>query len=198
MSKKHINQNFYTIDGLKHERITKEDREKMTPEQYDYWKDLDYWYVKKKLSDRRLFAGWGVSHPTKITAEDLPPDYIEVTNYKKHGYIRTAGVKSLIYKPSPFHNHTFKDDVLYISYTKDLGEYVGGDEENSTYNQCDEYLFGNDIIDFIHAMSMWSPDYDTTDIKQRIIDQYNAYCDEMAEWDHFNIPDKIKTWEELL
>ena len=192
MGKKKITRNFYMIDGLKHQRITREDREKMSDEVSDYWRDLDYWYVHTELPNGRLYAGWGFSYPTKLTKDDLPPDYIEVTNYKKHGYIRTAGVKGLVYHPSTFNDHCFKDDFLYISYTKPLGEYTDG-----TYAECDEYLFGNDILTFIKAMEQWSPEYDTSEIKQQMVDQYNAYVDEAHGWLLYSHPNKINSWEEL-
>ena len=196
MAKKKITRNFYMIDGLKHQRITKEDRDKMSDEIADYWRGLDYWYVNKSLPKGRLYAGWSFKHPTKLTKDDLPPDYIEVTNYKKHGYIRTAGVKGLVYHPSPWHNHTFKDDFLYISYSKPLGEYVDGFEDGSTYAECDEYLFGCDVVAFVKAMEQWSPEYDTSEIKQQMVEQYNAYCDEMDGW-NLQTPEKKNSWEEL-
>lgn len=185
--KKQINQNFYMIDGLRHQRITEKDRKAMSDVVSDYWKDLDYWYVHQELPDGRLYAGWGFRHPTKLTKDDLPPDYIEVTNYKKHGYIRTAGVKGLVYHPSLDHDHSFKDDFLYISYWKPLGHYVGGFDKGSTYAECDEYLFGWDCVEFIKAMERWSPSYDTSKIRQQMVDQYNAYCKD----------NKINGWEDL-
>ena len=196
MAKK-ISSNFYLIDGYHFQRITKEDREKMSEEERTYWIDKNYWYVEKKLPDGRLYSGNGFSHPTKLTAKDLPEDYILLTNYKKHGYIRASGVKDLIYSPSPFHNHAFKDDFLYISYTIPLGEYVSGWEKNSTYNRCDEYIFGNDIVNFIFAVEKWSPDYDVTQIKRDMVKQYNLYCDEMSSWRSTYNYKKIERLEEL-
>lgn len=184
--------NFYTIDGYKMVRITKDDIEKMTEEEKEYWRYKKYWYVKKSLPDGRLYAGDGFTYPTKITPKDLPDDYIEVFDYKKHGYIRTKGIKGLIYKPSPFHNHSFKDDFLYISYTKKLGAYVSGFDENSTFAQCDEYLFGSDILDFIDAAYVWSPEIDTTKIRKQMVEQYNAFCEEIGRKN-----DKIKDFSEL-
>ena len=195
MPKKRINANFYTISGYKMERIPKEDKERLKDD--PYWKNHDYWLVEKSLPDGRLYSGWGVSHPTKITAEDLPPDYMLTHNHKKRGYIRTAGVVSLVYKPSPFHNHTYKDDFVYISYTKDLSEYDLGWGENSVYWHCDEYLFGSDIVDFIFAVEKNSPGVDVTDIKRRMVEQYNAYCDEMTEMGWQGNYKHIETLEEL-
>ena len=200
--KKRIKQNFYTVSSHDYVRITQADRDAMTPEEKEYWRDHRYWYVAKKLPDGRLYAGWGSRYPTKLTAEDLPPDYIRVRDYKKDGYIRTAGVKSLVYHPSPFHNHAFKDDSLYISYTQDLGEFIDlWDTDNSsdtTFERCDECIWGNDIIDFIFAVEKNSPDVDVTDIKRQMVDQYNAYCAEMDEWPSHGVHKRIEKLEELI
>lgn len=179
------------IDGYHYVKITQADRDAMSDEEREYWKNKRYWNVFKVLPDHRLYSGWSFAHPTKLTPDDLPEDYILLDNYKKHGYIRSSGVKSIIYNPSPFHNHAYKDDILYISYTKDLGKYVPGLVEGSTYCECDEYIFGNDIIDFVKALDKYSPEIDTTDIKKRMVDQYNAYYEEMGK-DH-----KIQDFKEL-
>ncbi len=189
---KRIRANFYLIDGYELKKITKADREALSPESREYWQDKDYWYVERKLPDGRLFSGNSFKHPTKLTAADLPEDYLLLTNYKKHGYIRTSGVKDLLYHPSLFHNHTFKDDFLYISYSEPLGEY----DHNTTFDKCDEYIFGNDIVNFIFAVEKWSPEIDVQKIKQQMVVQYNLYCDEMNEWPIHNYK-KIERLEEL-
>ena len=197
MSKNRIKRNFYLESGYDFQRITNADREKMTEKEKEYWKDKDYWYVFKSLPDGRLYAGWDFRYPTKLTKDDLPPDYIFLANYKKRGYIRTAGVKSLIYRESPFHNHTFKDDFLYISYTKDLGEYNPSWEADGTLQQCDEYIFGNNIVDFIFAVEKWSPEIDVAEIKERMVDQYNAFVAEMRQWEYGQQYEEIEKLEEL-
>ena len=105
------NANFYMIDGYKYQKITKADREALRDEEREYWEDKNYWFVFKYLPDGRLYSGWEFAHPTKLTADDLPAYYILLNDYKKHGYIRSAGVKGLLYHPSPFHNHYFKDET---------------------------------------------------------------------------------------
>lgn len=165
-----IKQNFYTVWGYDFQKIPKDQLDRLKND--EYWKDKKYWYVEKRLPNNRLYAGWGFRYPTKLTPADLPQDYIFLDNYKKCGYIRTAGVKDLIYHPSPFHNHAFKDDFLYISYTKSLGD---------TFEECDEYIFGDDIVEFIFAVEKYSPGIDVTNIKKRMVEQYNLYCDEMNE-----------------
>lgn len=197
--KKRIKQNFYTVEALKFQRITPAERAEMSDEEKEYWRDKDYWYVSKKLPDGRLYAGWGSRYPTKLTRQDLPDDFIRNTDYKKNGFIRTAGVKDLIYAPSPFHNHAFKDDFLYISYDKKLPPYEAVDlGEGSTYAECDEYIWGSNIIDFIFAVEKNSPDFDVSGIKQAMVEQYNKYIDEMkSDGFHYEHGDKIERLEEL-
>lgn len=199
MGKKRIKQNFYTVEAMKLQRITKADRDKMNDDEKEYWSDKDYWYVSKKLPDGHLYAGWGWQHPTKLTPQDLPDDFIRNSDYKKNGFIRTAGVKDLIYVPSPFHNHAFKDDFLYISYSKKLPEYKRDEwGEGSVYAECDEYIWGSNIIDFIFAVEKNSPEFDVTDIKRRMVEQYNAYIDEMKSYKFsYEHGEKINSLEEL-
>ena len=185
-----IKQNFYTLWGYDFVKIPREDLEKLKDD--PFWKDKKYWYEERRLPDGRLYAGWSFRYPTKLTKDDLPEDYIFLSNYKKCGYIRTAGVKSVVYSPSPFHNHAFKDDFLYISYTKDIAGY----KKELLLEACDEYIFGNDIIDFIVAVQKFSPDLDVAGIKDRMVEQYNLYCNEMNEWPTHNIK-KISSFEEL-
>ena len=187
--KKRIKANFYTIDGYVMERIPMED--KIALQDDPNWRYKDHWWVRRSLPDNRLYSGWGVRYPTKITPEDLPSDYTLMLDYRKHGYIRTAGVKDLYYKPSTFHNHSFKDDFLYISYS---GKLPGGDMTD-LYDSCDEYIFGPDIISFIVAVEKNSPDIDVSAIKDRMVEQHNLYIDEVGErWGG----KKVNTFKELL
>ena len=184
------------IDGYRLERITKSEKEEMRKkykESGQEWPERDYWYVHKELPDGRLYSGWSFQHPTKLKAEDLPMYYVYLSNYKKHGYIRADGVVDLVYKPSPFHNHSFKDDMLYISYTKNIHPYF----PDSIWEECDEYIFGSDIVDFIFAVETWSPQVDVTEIKQRMVEQYNLYCEEMISWSRFGEYKKINKLEDL-
>lgn len=193
---KRIKANFYTIDGYKMERISRAMRESLPDD--SPLKNKQYYYKFMELPDGRLYSGWGFKYPTNITAEDLPEDYILMHNYKKHGYIRASGIKGLVYSRSPFHNHTFKDDFLYISYKKELKHCVKGYGEGSAFAECDEYIFGNDIVDFIAAAKKYSPLYNLSDIEDAMVEQYNMYCDEMNEHGFdFIKHEKIERFEEL-
>lgn len=192
-----IKANFYMIDGYKYER--------MTDEEYEQYKDSqflksNYWFVFKSLPDGRLYSGNSFQYPTKITANDLPQDYTLLSNYDKHGYIRTAGIKDLYYDPCIDHSHPFKDDFLFISYGKSLSEYdKHGFGEDSIYNNCDEYIWGWDIVTFIKAAEINSPEFDVTEIKEQIVKQYNLYVNEMKRRQSFIHKDlkHISCFEEL-
>ena len=153
-----------------------------------------YIYVHNEIPEGYLYSGWGTGRKTKIKPDDLPESFVYLGNYKKHGYLQTAGVTDIAYKPSPFHNHTFKDDFLYLSYHGEV--ILKGVWDNSVY---DEYVFGNDIVDVIFSIEKWNPVLkDKVDIiKKQMVDQYNAYCDEMERF-NFQTPKKIKELKDLL
>ena len=162
-----------------------------------------YVYIERSLPDGYLYAGWRTKRRTKIKPEDLPESYVKITNYKKLGYLDTANVCDVVYKPSPFHNHTFKDDFLYISYTEPFAQegHLTGDR---LFSACDEYIFGNSIIPVIAGIEKNNPDNQDLQeriktIKQQMVQQYNLYVDEMTNngW-RTQIPKKIERFEDLL
>lgn len=178
---KKIKANFYRKDYYRYEKIPPEEKQKMRDAWAaagKKWDERDYWMVRHELPDGRLYSGSRAPRPTKITARDLPEYYIEMTDYKQRGYIKASDVKSLVYKPSPFHNNCFRDDSLYISYTKDLT----GLDEDEAYKQCDEWIWGSDIVRFIRGVKVWSPEVDVSQIEQQIVEQYNAYVDSKRDY----------------
>ena len=197
--RKRIRSNFYMIDGYQHVRYTEKEKEEILREYGNSemtYEISDYHYVLRSLPDGRLYSGWGFQYPTSITIDDLPDDYILLNNYKKHGYIRTSGVKDLMYKPSVSHNHHFKDDFIYISYTKEFADRSENENDNwwdLAFDECDEYIFGNDIVNFILAVERNSPDVDVSEIKRMMVEQYNACCDEV-----YDGKNHIETLEELI
>ena len=68
-------------------------------------------------TDNPLLYSDGI-YPTKLTAADLPEDYIKIHSrviwYMK-GYLRTSGIVDMMYRWVR-ENHLFKDDYIYISY----------------------------------------------------------------------------------
>ena len=151
-----------------------------------------YTYIKHKTDDGTLYAGWKTGRRTKIKPEDLPETYVRCNNYKKNGYIETAGVVDIHYKPSPFHNHTYKDDFIFISYSKTM------DPDTEMWDQCDEYIFGGDIVDVIFGIEKNAPELKEKiqAIKDAMVVQYNLYVDEMSQWPH-NTTTKIEKLEDI-
>ena len=77
------------------------------------------------------------------------------------------GIKDLAYRPQKHWNHMFKDDVLFISYEKQITHT--GDTVTS-FDGYDELIFGRTIIVFLLAAEKYSG-YDITGIKQQIEDK---------------------------
>lgn len=145
-----------------------------------------YMYMHFAIPGGYLYSGWKSGRKTKIKPEDLPDSYVYLCSYKKEGYLETAGVVDVVYKPSPFHNHSYKDDFLYISYLKELPEAKPGKPADDVFKACDEYVFGNDILAAISGIEKNNPDNRTLQekirvIKAQMVAQYNAFADEMNE-----------------
>lgn len=143
-----------------------------------------YVYMHFQIPGGYLYSGWKTGRKTKIKPEDLPKSYVHLCNYKKHGYLETAGVMDIVYHPSPFHNHTFKDDFLFISYSGELPENKHG-YSDELFGLCDEYVFGNDILTVINGIEKNNKGNEKLmekiqEIKSDMVKQYNAYVDEMG------------------
>lgn len=132
------------------------------------------------LPDGCLYAARSRIFPTKLTAADMPESYCHLKGYKKSGYLRTDGVTKLIYHPSPFHNHSFKDDFLYIFYDGDSDGAEVVTDSRGLVTKYDECVFGNDIINVIRYIGRYSPEIDTEDIRKRMVQQYNDFVDEVG------------------
>lgn len=158
-----------------------------------------YVSVLIKSSDGFLFSGWKSKRRTKIKPEDLPKSFVKLDNYKKHGYLQTAGIADVEYHPSVFDDHAFKDDFLFITYTNGNLDRTTFDTLHQT---CDEYVFGMDILDVIKGIEMNNSDNailqeKVADIKKRMVDKYNRYVDEMNNnWKRGM--KNIETFEELV
>lgn len=178
--KKRIKANFYTISGYKYDK-------------YDHNLVMKY-----ELPDGRLYSGWGNQHPTKITAEDLPEWYVKTNYYSKYGYVNTKGVVDVIYRRSFFDNHWLKDAMLGLSYHG----IIDKNEDIMIYdkNEVDEYFWGNDILDVLSGIEKYSPNIDTTQVREGILQDYNAYA--KHENEHYNSLHRMKscydTFEQLV
>lgn len=107
-------------------------------------------------------------YPTKINANDLPDDYLEIqsrTLWYMTGFIKTSGVKDVKYSWVK-ENHLFKDDYIYLSYNgpilKETDKYGITDFKN--YDVC---VCGNDIVNIVLWIEKYS-DIDTTEIRKQI------------------------------
>lgn len=127
-------------------------------------------YRKKKflyLNSPKGYLFSGATIPVKIRKEDLPPYFVPGRFKKCYGFIRTNKVKSIIYLPSKNSDHFIKDDILLISYDKeiiedhDFGDLFG-------YRGYEEYIFGLDILTFIKGVKQYSPNIDTSYIEHQI------------------------------
>ena len=174
--KKRIKANFYTISGYK----------------YDHGMTIKY-----ELPDGCLYSGWGSHHPTKITAEDLPEWYVKTNYYSKYGYANTKGVIDVIYRRSFFDNHWLKDAMLGLSYHS----IINKDEDVPIYKkpEIDEYFWGNDILDILSGIEKYSPNIDTTLVRDGILKDYNAYAEhENEHYDLYRTEQHYDTFEQLV
>lgn len=107
-------------------------------------------------------------YPTKITAEDLPGDYLSIHSraiWYMQGYLKMSGIVDMKYRWTKV-NHLFKDDYIYISYKEPLNAKVNewGNIEYTNYDVC---VCGNDIVDIVLAAEKFS-EFDTTEIRAEI------------------------------
>lgn len=174
--KKRIKANFYTISGYKYNHGM---------------------IIKYELPNGRLYSGWGSHHPTKITAEDLPEWYVKTNYYSKYGYVNTKGVVDVIYRRSFFDNHWLKDAMLGLSYHS----IINKDEDVPIYKkpEIDEYFWGNDILDILSGIEKYSPNIDTTLVRDGILQDYNAYAEhENEHYDLYRTEQHYDTFEQLV
>ena len=148
-------------------------------------------FIYRTIPGGYLYSTLRPGAKTKIKPEDLPADYIEIHVSGYADYIKTSSVKDIMYVESPFHNHSFKDDYLYVSY-------------NELINRRNMYdikvclsVRGQDIIPVLLGIEKNSH-IDTEiiqNIKERMVKQYNAYVDESNGI--FNLS-KIETFDQLI
>lgn len=168
------------------------------------WAEHDLFeYEIKQLPGGRLYSGWRTGRATNIKAEDLPESYVLCHSYKKRGYLQTAGVTDISYRPSPFHNHTFKDDFLFVKYDGKFDPpeaVITYNDSTYLFDQTGEYIFGNDIVDVVLNIEKYSPDVaeKLQEIKAAMVTQYNAWIDEMGGMFGLDESRKIRTLEELV
>lgn len=107
-------------------------------------------YKVETLPNKGLYAN-GI-YPTKLTIDDLTPDFVELYKGRRFCFMKASGVKDLLYKPNYWvDNHLYKDDFLYISYDKKITEKADKMAFDS-YEGYDEILWGWSIVSFVNAV----------------------------------------------
>lgn len=110
----------------------------------------------------------GGRYATKITADDLPEDYIQIQSrsiWYMTGYLKASGIVDMAYTWIK-ENHLFKDDYIYISYSeplrreKDRWGFVGF----VNYDVC---ICGNSIVGIVLAAEKYSA-CDTSRVREQI------------------------------
>lgn len=116
-------------------------------------------------------------YPTKITAEMLPEEYLQIRSrsiWYMTGYLRTSGIVDIKYRWSKW-NHLFKDDYLYLSYDKPIEPYI--DEYGfERLRNWQARICGYDIMHIILAAEKYSG-YDTTELRKQIEEKRVFYRD---------------------
>ena len=118
---------------------------------------------------------------TKIYPQDLPDWYVGGYMYKKHGFMSAKGVKHMLYKPNYFTNHLFKDDLLFISYDKEITP-VKDESGHTWYDGYEHVLSGPVICEFLKAAAEYS-DYDIGAIQSEIEKKKEWYYEQFEAWE---------------
>ena len=132
-------------------------------------------YFDRVGGDGRLYTldkKTGEYEEAEIRDEDLPDSFIELFNFRKMGWIQTAGIKDLKYVPSDSNSCAFSDDHVLISYDKKI-------PEDANFMSVDYYIFGYDIVRFVLAAERNSPRSPARKVKKELLDRHNRYIDEM-------------------
>ena len=146
-----------------------------------------HWYTREKYkhdrkgrTEQRIYSQDGFlfaqgRYPTKI--KELPAYYIPCYIHHQMGWIDTKNIKDMVYKPNLYVNHAFKDDRLYISYSRKI---TAAPERLAEYTGYDEIIWGYDIVSIVMAARR-NAGYDTSMIKQQILDKMKWFREEYPE-----------------
>ena len=126
---------------------------------------INRWYRDGNPNPEGHLLAYG-KYRTKLYPPDLPEWYIFGYMYKRYGYMSAKGVKHLLYKPNYAFNHLYKDDILFISYDKDILP-ITDNTGFAWYEGYDYCLSGPIILEFIDAAEKYSH-YDVGSIRAEI------------------------------
>lgn len=133
--------------------------------------------------DGYLFSNF--KYKTKIKPEDLPHYYVFGRFYKRWGFLSSEGVKGIYYRPLLWINHFLRDDLLFISYKNEEIDQV--DIKNFSYKTFDYFISGNEILDFLKAMTIYSPNVDIKPTIEKIKNKLKVLKE--------NYPDEFGNYE---
>lgn len=131
---------------------------------------------RETLDTDNPFLYSGGYNRTKITAEDLPEFYCPIHSrsiWYMDGFVRTEGVKYVDYTFID-ENHLFKDDYIYISYSKPI-RTVSNSWGTTDMADYDVAISGNDIVPILLYIEKYSPDVDTSHVREKILEKVKLY-----------------------
>ncbi len=137
---------------------------------------------RETLDRDNQFLYSGGYYRTKIKAEELPPHYCPIHSrsiWYMDGFVRTEGVKYVDYSFID-ENHLFKDDYIYISYSKPIRTVPTswGGTDMTDYNVA---ICGNDIIPILFYIEKFSPDVETSHVRKKILQKVKLYREHYPE-----------------
>ena len=163
MAKKKFNSKIYHIEKLVYE------------------KNVGHHYEENP--DGYLFSNF--LYLTKIKPEDLPDWYVFGRYYKRWGFLSAKGVKGIFYKPNLWINHFLKDDLLFISYSYE--KINEADVLNYDHKTFDYLISGNEILEFLNALRIYSPNVSIENTKEllklKVKTLKEKHPHEFGDWD---------------
>ena len=109
-------------------------------------------------------------YKTKIKEADLPDYFVKVWQYPRYKFIALKEIKYVYYRPSFFTNHRRKDDLLFISYNKDLAL-----NEREMTMEYDEIINGPEIDSFIDKLEKYGYDKNRIEEIKKLIDKKDKW-----------------------
>ena len=119
----------------------------------------------------------------QLAVEDIPEWYSYVRVHRTFGYLDAKHVKYLVYSPNYIHNHIYKDDYLYVSYSTPI---VVDTEYYKSTPMYDHKV--PDIVTFAKAVKQYGSIEGIDDIISRMEDK--------PRWFRENFPEEARRMSE--
>ena len=132
----------------------------------------------------------------QLAVEDIPEWYSYVRVHRTFGYLDAKHVKYLVYSPNYIHNHIYKDDYLYVSYSTPIvvdTEYYKStpmydykvpepkEERQYVYTGYQYLMWGPDIVNFAKAVKQYGSIEGIEDIISRMEDKPRWFRENFPE-----------------